>query len=88
MARSASVDPSRRGILVTDVVPLGPAYGKLGQQDVIFEVLNPQLRRPIRSVADLQGVLSKLKEGDIVSLNVHNLSQGAGDRVVNIRIGG
>lgn len=88
LAKSASVDPSRRGVLVTDVVPLGPAYGKLGSQDVIFEVLYPQPRRPIRSVADLQNVLSKLKNGEYVSLNVHNLSQGAGDRVVNIQIGG
>jgi serine protease Do len=88
MARSASVDPSRRGVLVTDVVPLGPAYGKLGSQDVIFQVLYPQPKREVRSVADLQNILSKLKDGDYVSLNVHNLAQGAGDRVVNIQIGG
>jgi serine protease Do len=88
MARSASVDPSRRGVLVTDVVPLGPSFQKLGQQDVIFEILFPGPRRPIRSVADLQAALSKLKDGDYVSLNVHNLAAGAGDRVVNIRIGG
>ena len=57
-------------------------------QDVIFEVLYPGPRHPVRSVADLQSVLSKLKTGDYISLNVHSLSQGAGDRVVNIRIGG
>jgi hypothetical protein len=76
-------------VLVTDVVPLGPSYNKLlGDQDVIFEVLYPQPRRSIKSVADLQSVLGKLKAGDYISLNVHGLQQGAGDRVVNIRIGG
>jgi serine protease Do len=89
IAQRASVDPSRRGVLVTDVVPLGPSYNKLlGDQDVIFEVLYPQPRRSIKSVADLQSVLGKLKAGDYISLNVHGLQQGAGDRVVNIRIGG
>ena len=88
VAKEASVDPSRRGIQVTDVVPLGPSYGKLGAQDVIFEILFPGPRRPVHSVADLQAVISKLKDGDYISLNVHNLAAGAGDRVVNIRIGG
>jgi len=88
LAQRASLDASRRGVLVTDVVPLGPAYGKLGEQDVIYEVLYPQPRHSIKSVADLQAVLSKLKTGDYISLNVHSLAQGAGDRVVNIRIGG
>ena len=89
IAQRASVDPSKRGVLVTDVVPLGPSYNKLlGDQDVIFEILYPQPRRPIKTVADLQNVLNKLKAGDYVSLNVHGLQQGAGDRVVNIRIGG
>ncbi|HEU4879538.1 MAG TPA: trypsin-like peptidase domain-containing protein [Gemmatimonadaceae bacterium] len=87
LAARASLDANKRGVLVTDVVPLGPAYQKLAEQDVIYEVLYPAPRRPVRSVADLQNVLSKLKTGDYVSLNVHSLAQGAGDRVVNIRIG-
>ena len=87
LAQRASLDANKRGVLVTDVVPLGPAYQKLGAQDVIYEVLYPAPRRPIRSVADLQAALSKLKTGDYISLNVHSLAQGGGDRVVNIRIG-
>ena len=87
LAQRASLDANKRGVLVTDVVPLGPAYQKLAEQDVIYEVLYPQPRRAIKSVADLQAVLSKLKTGDYISLNVHSLAQGAGDRVVNIRIG-
>jgi serine protease Do len=88
LAQRASLDANKRGVLVTDVIPLGPSYQKLAQQDVIYEVLYPGPRRPVRSVADLQSVLGKLKTGDYVSLNVHSLAQGAGDRVVNIRIGG
>ena len=88
LAQRASLDASKRGVLVTEVVPLGPSYGKLGSQDVIYEVLYPGPRRAIKSVADLQSVLGKLKDGDYISLNVHSLAQGGGDRVVNIRIGG
>jgi serine protease Do len=89
LATRANITANRRGVLVTDVVPLGPSYNKLGEQDVIFEVLFPAPRRQIRSTADLQGVLSGLKEGDYISLNVHSLAPGGGgDRVVNIRIGG
>jgi serine protease Do len=88
LAQRSSVEANRRGVLVTDVTPLGPSFRKLASDsDVIFEVLYPAPRRPIRSVADLQAVLSKLKTGDYISLNVHSLAQGAGDRVVNIRIG-
>jgi serine protease Do len=88
LATRASLADNRRGVMVTDVVPLGPSYGKLGEQDVIFEVLYPAPRKAIRTTADLQSVLSKLKTGDYISLNVHSLAPGAGDRVVNIRIGG
>ena len=89
VAQRSSVDANRRGVLVTEVEPLGPSYQKLANdQDVIFEVLYPGPRRAIRSVADLQSVLGKLKTGDYISLNVHSLAQGGGDRVVNIRIGG
>jgi serine protease Do len=88
LASRASLPDNRRGVMVTDVVPLGPSFEKLGAQDVIFEVLYPGPRKPVKTVADLQSVLSKLKTGDYISLNVHSLAPGAGDRVVNIRIGG
>jgi serine protease Do len=87
VAQRSSLAANKRGVLVTEVVPLGPAYQKLAAQDVIYEVLYPAPRRPIRSVADLQSVLGRLKAGDYISLNVHSLAQGGGDRVVNIRIG-
>jgi serine protease Do len=89
LAQRSSVDANHRGVLVTDVEPLGPAFRQLAEgQDVIFEVLYPGPKRAIRSVADLQAVLSKLKTGDYISLNVRSLAQGGGDRVVNLRIGG
>jgi S1-C subfamily serine protease len=89
LAQRSSVDASRRGVLVTEVEALGPSYQKLApDQDVIFEVLYPGPKRQIRSVGDLQEVLGKLKNGDYISLNVHSLTQGGGDRVVNIRVGG
>jgi S1-C subfamily serine protease len=83
----AELPENRRGVMVTDVVPLGPSFQKLGPNDVIFQVLYPAPRREIKSAADLQAVLSKLKTGDYISLNVHSLAQGGSDRVVNIRIG-
>ena len=88
VATDAKLPLDRRGVLITDVVPLGAAYQKLGRQDVVFEVLYPAPRRAIRSPADLQAVLRGLKTGDYISLNVHSMAQGGSDRVVNIRIGG
>ncbi len=88
IATDAKLPVNRQGVLITDVVPLGASYQKLGERDVIFEILYPAPRRTIKSPADLQAALKSLKNGDYVSLNVRSLAQGGGDRVVNIRIGG
>jgi hypothetical protein len=74
--------------MVTDVVPLGPSYQKLGTRDVIYELLYPGPRRPIRTPSDLTQVLQRVKPGDYVSFNVTTLGQEGSNRVVNIRIGG
>ncbi|HVF38341.1 MAG TPA: trypsin-like peptidase domain-containing protein [Gemmatimonadaceae bacterium] len=87
LATRANLAANRRGVLVTDVVPLGPAYNKLIEQDVIFEVLYPAPRRAVRTPEELSAVLSRLKTGDYVSFNVRSLLQGGGERVVNIRLG-
>ena len=42
LAARANLAANRRGVMVTEVVPLGPSYDKLGEQDVIFEVLYPR----------------------------------------------
>ncbi len=86
VAARANLAPNRRGVMVTDVVPLGPAYNKLLDQDVIFEVLYPAPRRAVRTRQELTAILGGLKSGDYVSFNVRSLLQGGGERVVNIRL--
>jgi serine protease Do len=79
------------GVLVTDVVSLGPSYGagKLAPGMVITDVLFPTPRKAVNSVADLQSVLNSLKAGDYISLGVAQPDGrgGAVTGVVNIRLG-
>ena len=56
--------------------------------DIVLEVLYPTPRRTVKTVNDLQSVLSGLKDGDYVSLLVQNMDPRVGQRVVNIRVGG
>ena len=85
-ARTNRIAESNRGVRVTEVDANGVARGKLFQNDIITAVLNP--RKEIRTVDDLQGVLSRAKDGDIVSLLVFNAdAQRSSTRVVNLRIG-
>ncbi len=88
VASQAKLPTNQRGVVVTDVVPLGPSYQKLGRNDVIYELLYPGPRRPIRTASDLDQVLQRVKAGDYISLNVATLGQQGGSRVVNIRVGG
>jgi serine protease Do len=88
IASQAKLPVNQRGVVVTDVVPLGPSYEKLGKNDVIFELLYPGPRRPIRSPADLNQVLQRVRHGDYISLNVATLGQDNSSRVVNLRVGG
>ena len=88
IATEAKLAPNQRGVMVTDVVPLGPSYQKLQRQDVIYELLYPGPRRSIRTPEDLDQVLMRVKDGDYISLNVTTLGQEGSGRVVNIRIGG
>jgi serine protease Do len=85
-AQENRIGADRRGVRVVDVTPGGPARGKLIPSDIIFEVIYPE-RTPVRSVADVQRVLAKLKDGDYISLNVFQ-PNGQSTRVVNLRIGG
>jgi len=78
----------REGVRVVDIDAAGPARGRLFQNDVITAILYPTPRKDVHSVADLQAVLSRAKDGDIVSLQVFNPdAQQAATRVVNIRVG-
>ena len=87
--RSAKrMSSDRDGVRIVDVDALGPAYRRLVQNDVITAVLFPAPRKEVHSVADLQSVLSRAKDGDIISLQVFNPDvQQAATRVVNIKVG-
>ncbi len=87
IATQAKLPTNQRGVVVTDVVPLGPSYQRLYKNDVVFELLYPGPRRPIRTTADLNQVLQRVRKGEYISLNVATLGQDNSGRVVNIRIG-
>jgi serine protease Do len=80
----------RRGLLVTDVSLTGPARNSIIEgRDIIVRVLNPQPARDIRSAADLEGALSRVRSGDFVTLLLYTVQQGEGTtRVVTLRVGG
>jgi serine protease Do len=81
----------RRGLLVTDISLTGPARNALTEgRDIIVRVLNPQPARDVRSAADLEGVLSRVRSGDFVTLLVFTVQVGGEGttRVVTLRVGG
>jgi serine protease Do len=86
-ASQASLSEEERGVVVTAVDPEGPAYDQgIGRGMVITNILNPMEKR-IKTVADLDASLDKLKKGEIVTLYGYSL----GDpthlfRVVNVRV--
>src|SRR5207248_6144823 len=87
IAQAAKVS-SPRGIVVTDVVPLGPAQDKLQERDVITEVIFPAPRRAINTPAQLQDAISSAKSGQYISLSVFNLDDpNHTPQIVNLRIG-
>jgi S1-C subfamily serine protease len=88
LAAQSRLTPPVRGVLVTDVIPGGPAESELFRNDVITEVLYPAPRRPILTPRDLEDALNRVKNGDYISLNVFNLTEPTQTRVVNLRVGG
>jgi S1-C subfamily serine protease len=78
------------GLVVTDVSPDGPAFGKITSPtqvatDIILKVEN----QPTRSRADLRAALRNAKAGDIVTVVIYRKagdgSRGA-QRVVRLRM--
>jgi len=66
-------DQWRRGLLVTDVSPSGPAYHELNENSsIIISVLYPK-KRDVRSAADLEDAISSLKRGDLITLLVYDV---------------
>jgi serine protease Do len=84
----AKVDAAyRSGLLVSDVSVTGPAFHKLfADETILVDVLNPGPRRALHSTADLDGVLSKLKSGDLVSFLVYDVSNQGTTRVVTVKV--
>src|SRR3954468_16669256 len=73
MAAQARIPTSVHGVMVSDVIPGGPSEDKLFKNDVITDVLFPAPARAINTPADLQQALSRLKNGDYLSLRVFSL---------------
>jgi len=90
VARANRIPDNRRGLRVVSVSANGAARNRfVPGSDIIVEIMYPAPRRPVNSVADLQGVLSKLKDGDYISVLVYDSRPNVRDtRVENIRIGG
>jgi len=87
MAAQARMRTPVRGVLVSDVIPGGPADRELERNDVITEVLYPAPRRAILTPDDLDAALKRLKTGEYISLSVFPLGQPTQTRVVNLRVG-
>lgn len=67
------------GVRVTEVQSDGPARGKLAPNfDIITEITYPGDRRPVRSVADLQGTVDKLKPGEYLGITVMRVFPNGG----------
>jgi hypothetical protein len=79
-------DEYRRGLLVTEVSTRGPAYRELfANRDIIVRSLHPT-KREIRTVADLEAVVSGLKRGDVLSLLVYDSAGTGSTKVVTLAI--
>jgi hypothetical protein len=58
--------------------------------DIITDVIHPAPKVATPTVADLKGVLGKLKAGDYVGLEINRETDSQGDRataVVNLKLG-
>jgi serine protease Do len=88
LAAQARMPMPVRGVMVSDVIPGGPAEDKLYRNDVITEVLYPAPTRPINTPGDLSQALGRLRNGDYVSLKVFSLTESThAPRIVNLQIG-
>ena len=66
--------PTRAGFWCVKSNLDGPANQQLfARTDVIAEVLRPSPRRAVKTVAELERALSRVRDGDIVSLYVYNI---------------
>jgi len=87
LAQAAKLGAGTRGVVVTDVVPLGPSQDKLQERDVITEMLYPAPRRPITTAAQLDAAVASAR-GGYIGLTVFNLDDPSHTpQIVNLKIG-
>ena len=88
MTRARIAEPYRRGLIVSDVSVTGPSYRKLlADGTILLQVINPGPKRELRSAADLDAVLSRLRAGDLVTFLVYDLGQEGPPRAVTVAVG-
>ena len=89
VTRARIAEPYRRGLIVSAVNVTGPSYRKLiADGMILLQVINPGPKRDLRSPADLDAVLSRLKSGDLVTFLVYDLGQDGPPRAVSVQVGG
>jgi hypothetical protein len=81
------------GLRVTDVAPGRSSSEKLRGM-IITEVERPGPRKTIRSEADLEAVLARVRDGDVITVRARGLERGRDGRptlsaplTLNIRVG-
>jgi serine protease Do len=93
VSRARVAEPYRRGLMISEVNVTGPAYRRVAADNTILvQVLNPGPRRELRTPADLDAVLSRLKRGDVVTFLVYELPRGPEDKgqeqALTLEVGG
>ncbi len=87
VAKANNIAEANRGLRVVAVEAAGPAAQRLFPNDIIVKVIRPEPTTAIRTTADLQKVLSRVKSGEFLSLLIYNVTAtGGGTRVVNLRV--
>jgi serine protease Do len=87
VTRARIAEPYRRGLIVSDVSVTGPSYRKLfTDQTILVQVINPGPKRDIRSAADLDAILGRLRSGDLVTFLVYDLGQEGPPRAVTVAV--
>lgn len=86
--RENRLPAERRGVRVIEAERWAQRAGYFAPDgsDLITAVLFPRPRKEIRSTADLRDVLSRVKDGDTISLQVYNV-QAQQSRVVSLTVG-
>jgi serine protease Do len=85
-ARAAQLPADQKGARVMEAVRSTTSQFRGNGSEIITAVLFPRPRREIGSAEDLRDALSKVKDGDTISLFVYDV-QAQGTRVVSITIG-